>query len=49
MTDYAATVERLTGIFSEARCLRHDPLADAPFDRRPAPRSRVDTEFDNVG
>lgn len=48
VTDYAeATVERLGGIFTEAECVRHDLLADAPLRADLHLFHRIDTEFTN--
>ena len=48
VTDYAeATVERLAGIFTEAECVRHDLLHDAPLTAGLHLFHRIDTEFPN--
>jgi hypothetical protein len=48
VTDYAtATVERLSEIFTEAECVRHDLCVDAPLEADLHMFHRVDTEFTN--
>jgi hypothetical protein len=48
VTDYAqATVERLGGIFTEAQCVQHDLLQDAPLEADLHLFHRIDTEFTN--
>jgi hypothetical protein len=48
LTDYAAAaVERLAGLFPEARVVRHDLLHDPPIDADLHLFHRIDTEFDN--
>jgi hypothetical protein len=48
VTDYAqATVERLGAIFTEAECVQHDLLDDAPLAADLHLFHRIDTEFTN--
>jgi hypothetical protein len=49
VTDYAeATVQRLSGIFTEAGCVRHDLLEDSPLLADLHLFHRIDTEFTNA-